>query len=163
MKKPRTAATGPPRGRIFIWAHTIWPELGDVTHKSAIFEFVRSCPGTGSRVLFAPKQTEEGPVSDASVARTVERLTEQGIDVVRIGYPDLIGTERGRDILVERLPEVMEHGVAFCRAVYHTSPQGDVVPVAGGLDAGLPDICVKPDLSTLVPLPWEPGVAHCLG
>lgn len=102
-------------------------------------------------------------MSDASVARTVERLTEQGIDVVRIGYPDLIGTERGKDILVERLPEVMEHGVAFCRAVYHTSPQGDVVPVAGGLDAGLPDICVKPDLSTLVPLPWEPGVAHCLG
>lgn len=62
-------------------------------------------------------------MSDASVARTVERLTEQGIDVVRIGYPDLIGTERGRDILVERLPEVMEHGVAFCRAVYHTSPR----------------------------------------
>jgi glutamine synthetase len=34
----------------------------------------------------------------------------------------------------------MERGLAFCRAVYHTSPTGDVVPVSGGLDAGLPDI-----------------------
>lgn len=96
-------------------------------------------------------------------ARTAGRLSEQGVDVVRIGYPDLIGTERGRDILVEQLPHAVEHGVAFCRAVYHTSPMGDVVPVAGGLDRGLPDICIRPDLSTLVTLPWEPGVAHCLG
>src|SRR5439155_27256641 len=51
----------------------------------------------------------------------------------------------------------------FCRAVYHTSPQGDTVDVSGGLDAGLPDIVVRPDLDTLVHLPWEPGVAWCLG
>lgn len=97
------------------------------------------------------------------VAETVRRLTDQGIDVVRIGYPDFIGTERGKDVLVERLPDVVEHGIAFCRAVYYTSPQGDVVPVPGGLDQGLPDVSIRPDLSTLVPLPWEPGVAACLG
>lgn len=98
-----------------------------------------------------------------SVERTVERLSEQGIDIVRITYPDLIGTERGKDVLVERLPHVMEHGIAYCRAVYHTSPQADVVPVPGGLDEGLPDLVIRPDLSTLVPLPWERGVAGCLG
>ncbi|ACZ90179.1 glutamine synthetase family protein [Streptosporangium roseum] len=102
-------------------------------------------------------------MSAESVERIVERLTEQGIDVVRVGYPDLIGTERGKDVLLERLPEVAESGVAFCRAVYHTSPQGDTVAVPGGLDLGLPDVCIRPDLSTLVELPWEPGVAHCLG
>jgi glutamine synthetase len=102
-------------------------------------------------------------VSEESVQRAVARLTEQGIDVIRLGYPDLIGTERGKDVLVECLPDAVEHGVAFCRAVYHTSPQGDVVPVPGGLDQGLPDILVRPDLSTLAPLPWEPGVAACLG
>ncbi|MEV6865008.1 glutamine synthetase family protein [Streptosporangium subroseum] len=102
-------------------------------------------------------------MSEESVRRAVERLSDQGIDVIRLGYPDLLGTERGKDILVERLPEVAENGVAFCRAVYHTSPQGDVIPIAGGLDHGLPDILVRPDLSTLVPLPWEPGVAGCLG
>jgi len=97
------------------------------------------------------------------VHEVVQRLTAEGIDVVRVAFPDLIGVDRGRDVLVERLPLVMGHGLAFCRAVYHTSPQGDVVEVAGGLDAGLPDIRVRPDLSTLAAIPWEPGVAQCLG
>ncbi|KUN57812.1 glutamine synthetase [Streptomyces canus] len=99
----------------------------------------------------------------SEVRRHMERLAADGIDVVRVTYPDLIGTDRARDVLLEELPRAVEHGLAFCRAVYHTSPQGDVVPVSGGLDAGLPDICVRPDLSTLTALPWEPGVAACLG
>ncbi|WP_316528018.1 glutamine synthetase family protein [Kitasatospora brasiliensis] len=92
-----------------------------------------------------------------------ERLAAEGIDVVRVTYPDLIGTERARDVLLDHLPSACDHGLAFCRAVYHTSPQGDTVPVPGGLDAGLPDISVRPDLDTLIALPWEPGVATCLG
>ncbi|WP_149823788.1 glutamine synthetase family protein [Streptomyces tailanensis] len=97
------------------------------------------------------------------VRRQMARLAADGIDVVRVTYPDLLGTDRARDVLLEELPRACEHGLAFCRAVYHTTPQGDVVPVAGGLDAGLPDISVRPDLDTLVKLPWEPGVATCLG
>ncbi|GAA3536526.1 glutamine synthetase family protein [Streptomyces osmaniensis] len=97
------------------------------------------------------------------IRRHMERLTTEGVDVVRVTYPDLIGTDRARDVLVDHLPAACEHGLAFCRAVYHTTPQGDVVPVPGGLDAGLPDVTVRPDLSTLTALPWEPGVATCLG
>ncbi|KNE84219.1 MULTISPECIES: glutamine synthetase family protein [Streptomyces] len=95
--------------------------------------------------------------------RHMERLAAEGIDVVRVTYPDLLGTERARDVLLDHLPSACDHGLAFCRAVYHTTPRGDVVPVVGGLDAGLPDICVVPDLDTLTALPWEPGVATCLG
>jgi glutamine synthetase len=98
------------------------------------------------------------PVEDV-----VRRLADDGIDVVRVTYSDLIGVDRARDVLVGRLPAAMEHGLSFCRAVYHTSPQGDVVEVPGGLDAGLPDVRVRPDLSTLAALPWEEGVASCLG
>ncbi|MFF9349352.1 glutamine synthetase family protein [Streptomyces sp. NPDC014734] len=97
------------------------------------------------------------------VRHRMERLAAEGIDVVRVTYPDLIGTERARDVLLDHLPAACDHGLAFCRAVYHTSPQGDTVRVPGGLDAGLPDICVHPDLDTLTALPWEPGVATCLG
>lgn len=97
------------------------------------------------------------------IRRHMERLAAEGVDVVRVVYPDLIGTDRARDVLLEHLPSACDHGLAFCRAVYHTTPQGDVVPVAGGLDAGLPDVSVRPDLSTAAPLPWEPGVAACLG
>jgi glutamine synthetase len=80
-----------------------------------------------------------------------------------VSYPDLIGVDRGRDVLLDVLPSAMEHGLAFCRAVYHTSPMGDVVPAPGGLEAGLPDIHVFPDLSSLTALPWEPNAAWCIG
>jgi len=76
--------------------------------------------------------------------------------VVRVSYPDLIGVDRGRDVLLDVLPAALEHGLAFCRAVYHTSPMGDVVPVPGGLDAGLPDIEVFPDLSSLATFMAKP-------
>ncbi len=101
--------------------------------------------------------------SEADVSAACERLRGQGVDVVRVSYPDLIGVDRGRDVLLDELPGAIEHGLAFCRAVYHTSPMGDVVPVRGGLDAGLPDILVRPDLATLTPLPWEPNAAWCVG
>ncbi len=99
----------------------------------------------------------------ADITAVTERLRAQDVDVVRVSYPDMIGVDRGRDVLLGQLPTAAEHGLAFCRAVYHTSPRGDVVPVQGGLEDGLPDITVYPDLGTLTPLPWEPGAAWCLG
>ncbi|HEX6969173.1 MAG TPA: glutamine synthetase family protein [Micromonosporaceae bacterium] len=99
---------------------------------------------------------------NAQLQQVAERLTAAGIDVLRIGYADLIGTERGRDVLVSMMARALGHGLGFCRAVFHTSPMADVVPVPGGLDVGLPDVLAFPDLSTVVPLPWEPGVAHCI-
>src|SRR3954462_14109050 len=101
--------------------------------------------------------------ASTDAAAVAVQLREQGVDVVRVSYADLIGVDRGRDVLLEELERVAGHGLAFCRAVYHTTPMGDVVAVAGGLDAGLPDISVIPDLATLTPLPWEPGAAWCVG
>ena len=89
-------------------------------------------------------------------------LHQQGIDIVRLAYSDLIGTERGRDVLVSRFERTVSGGVAFCRSVYATSPMGDVIDIAGGMSAGLPDVVAYPDLDTLTPVPWEAGVAQCL-
>jgi glutamine synthetase len=89
-------------------------------------------------------------------------LVTQGIDVVRVGYADLIGTERGRDILVNRFARTVADGVAFCRSVYGTTPMGDVVDIEGGLEAGLPDVLAFPDVSTVQLVPWEKGVAHVI-
>jgi glutamine synthetase len=80
-----------------------------------------------------------------------------------VSYPDLIGVDRGKDLVLDALPAALDHGIAFCRAVFHTSPVADVVPVQGGLELGLPDISVRPDLDTLTAIPWEPGVAWCIG
>lgn len=97
-----------------------------------------------------------------SLDDTAARLTAEGIDVVRLGYADLIGTERGRDILVNRFARTVADGVAFCRSVYGTTPMGNVVDIEGGVSAGLPDVVAFPDLATLQTVPWEPGVAHCI-
>ncbi|MFV0461245.1 MAG: glutamine synthetase family protein [Actinomycetales bacterium] len=91
-----------------------------------------------------------------------DRLTEQGIDVVRLGYSDIIGTDRGRDVLVQHFARTVGGGVAFCRSVYGTTPRGGVVDMEGGLSSGLPDILAFPDVDTLQQVPWEPGVAHCI-
>jgi glutamine synthetase len=80
--------------------------------------------------------------SEADVSAACEQLRGQGIDLVRVSYPDMIGVDRGRDVLIEALPAAAEHGLAFCRAIYHTTLMGDVVPVQGGLEMGLPDITV---------------------
>ena len=96
------------------------------------------------------------------ISDVVKQLRERGVDVVRLSYSDLIGVDRGRDVLIDELANAVGHGVAFCRAIFHTSPRGDVVPVQGGLESGLPDLSATPDLSTLVDMPWEPGVAWCL-
>ena len=102
-------------------------------------------------------------IENAQIEQIVEQLRRDGIDVVRVSYSDLIGVDRGRDVLIDELPRAAGHGLAFCRAVYHTSPRGDVVPVQGGLGEGLPDIDVRADLSTLTPIPWEPNAMWCLG
>jgi glutamine synthetase len=97
------------------------------------------------------------------VTAVIEQLRSQEIDVVRVSYSDMIGVDRGRDVLLSQLPAALGHGLPFSRCVYHTTPVGDTVPIQGGIEAGLPDILVKPDLGTLAPLPWEPGAMACLG
>jgi glutamine synthetase len=104
-----------------------------------------------------------GHLDEGGLEAAAASLTERGIDVVRLGYPDLIGTERGRDVLVNRFARTVGDGVAFCRTIYGTSPQGDVIEIEqGGLADGLPDVVAFPDLSTFLDVPWEPGVAHCI-
>ncbi|MFI2718352.1 glutamine synthetase family protein [Streptomyces collinus] len=101
--------------------------------------------------------------TDPQVLQTMEALDAKGIDVLRVAYPDLMGSDRSRDILLHHLPHAAGHGLAFSRAVYHTGALGDHSDMAGGLEAGMPDIVVRPDLDTVVPLPWEPNVAWCIG
>ncbi len=89
-------------------------------------------------------------------------LRARGIDVVRLGYSDIMGTERGRDFLVGSFAQTLGGGVAFCRSVYATTPTGETVDIPGGVSDGLPDVIAIPDLTTLRDLPWEPGVTSCI-
>ena len=50
-----------------------------------------------------------------------------------------------------------------CRRLTSRTRWWKKVPAPGGLEAGLPDIHVVPDLSSLTALPWEPNAAWCIG
>lgn len=78
---------------------------------------------------------------------------------VRLLYPDLHGIARGKDVPAREFDHVVEKGLCFCAAVMGTDLRH--TPVVGG-EAGYPDLVARPDLSTLLMLPWEPGVASCL-
>jgi glutamine synthetase len=82
-----------------------------------------------------------------------------GVRSVRVTYADLHGVQRGKDVPREEFDHVSDHGLAFCWAVMGTDLRH--VPVVGG-EQGYPDMLARPDLATLVQVPWEPDVAVCL-
>jgi glutamine synthetase len=98
----------------------------------------------------------EQPIS--TTAGVNGRLPD-GIRMVRVTYADLHGVQRGKDVPVAELEKAVESGLAFCWAVMGTDLRH--TPVVGG-EAGYPDMLARPDLDTLVALPWEPDVAWCL-
>jgi glutamine synthetase len=81
------------------------------------------------------------------------------ITSVRLLYPDLHGIARGKDVPAREFDHVVDKGLCFCAAVMGTDLRH--TPVVGG-EEGYPDLIARPDLSTLVSLPWEPGVACCV-
>ncbi len=81
------------------------------------------------------------------------------VSTVRVVYPDLHGIQRGKDVPIAELERTSRSGLNFCWAVMGTDLRH--TPVVGG-EEGYPDMVALPDLSTLVELPWEPGVVCCL-
>ena len=90
----------------------------------------------------------------------VGTLQDQGVRAVRLLYTDLHGIARGKDIPVSKFERLAEEGVAFCAAVMSTDLRH--TPVVGG-EEGYVDFMVRPDVSTLRVLPWQPDVAWCIG
>jgi glutamine synthetase len=94
-----------------------------------------------------------------AIDRALSPTISKTITSVRLMYPDLHGVARGKDMPAAEFDHVVEHGLCFCAAVMGTDLRH--TPVVGG-EQGYPDLVARPDLSTLITLPWEPGVACCL-
>ncbi|HEU4657404.1 MAG TPA: glutamine synthetase family protein [Capillimicrobium sp.] len=107
---------------------------------------------------------EENPVqtqSKTATTRTAPEPLADGTPVtsIRVLYPDLHGIARGKDVPIAEFDHIIESGLCFCSAVMGTDLRH--TPVVGG-EEGYPDLIARPDLTTMVTLPWEPGVACCL-
>lgn len=96
------------------------------------------------------------------LAETRRILETQGIDVIRLVFPDLIGLTRSKDVLVSQLERAAAHGPAFCQGTWVTTTRGGVLDGAGSMSDGLPDMVSRLDTDTIRPIPWLPGVAFAI-
>ena len=98
-------------------------------------------------------QTDTAPVPPGTAA------DGPPVTSIRVLYPDLHGVARGKDVPISEFDHVIEKGLCFCSAVMGTDLRH--TPVVGG-EEGYPDLIARPDMATMLSLPWEPGVASCL-
>ncbi len=90
----------------------------------------------------------------------VRDLAGKGVRAVRVLYSDLHGVARGKDVPLRHFPDLAEEGITFCAAIMGTDLRH--TPVVGG-DEGYVDLAIRPDLSTMRQVPWQPEVAWCVG
>ncbi|HLH65390.1 MAG TPA: glutamine synthetase family protein [Solirubrobacteraceae bacterium] len=103
--------------------------------------------------------TDVHPGEHQTTAERLAQLEADGVRAVRLQYADLHGICRGKDIPVAHFRHAAQEGVAFVAAIMTVDLRHHVV---AGFEEGFPDLLARPDLSTLVRLPWEPEVAACL-
>jgi glutamine synthetase len=91
-----------------------------------------------------------------------DSLTEQGIDVLRFIYADVLGIARSKDMLVSQLDKTAHSGPAFCQGVWVTTTGGDVLDAVNIASDGLQDLVSSIEPDTIRALPFEPGVAYVI-
>lgn len=92
-----------------------------------------------------------------------KRLEDQGIDILRLVFSDVLGVTRSKDLMVSQIERAAHNGPAFCQGTWVTTTHGDVLDGHGSVSDGLPDLVTKIVPETLRPMPWEPGVAIVVG
>lgn len=93
----------------------------------------------------------------------VEQLiTERGIEVVKVGGPDMDGVFRGKRILSSHFLEGCKSGgFPQCDVIFGWDIQEAQIDglSVGSAETGFADVIMQPDLSTFRPVPWEAGSA----
>jgi glutamine synthetase len=98
-------------------------------------------------------------VLQASDLQRIRDLESKGVEFIRLQFSDLHGVARGKVIPISQFEHVAENGIAFAGAVMTCDLRHNTV---AGVESGLPDMLARPDLSTLVQLPWETNAAWCI-
>lgn len=90
---------------------------------------------------------------------------EHQIHTFKIGAVDLDGLWRGKRVSRDYfLNSVCDKGTFICNILFGWDMQDEPISDLAytGYDTGYPDVNLRPDLSTLKPVPWEPGVASAI-
>lgn len=89
-----------------------------------------------------------------SAADVLDFVRENDVQFVRLGFCDILGTQKSIAIMADELPSAFTTGVSF-----------DANAIKGFGEATRSDLLLFPDPQTLTVLPWRPGpgrVAHFL-
>ncbi len=101
--------------------------------------------------------------ASASSTELIEQLKNNGVKVVRVTYPDMHGYMRGKDIPIHAFNDVIQSGISFCIANLVDDLSGNPLDAPGmAPDRGFPDMRARPDVATLVPVPWEADTVQCI-
>lgn len=94
-----------------------------------------------------------------------EFVAEHGIKVIKIGAPDIDGLWRGKRLSAQYfLESAFEAGTNICNILFGWDIQDMSIPnlTFTGWHSGYPDVNLRPDLTTLRPVPGERGVASVI-
>jgi glutamine synthetase len=108
-------------------------------------------------------------IADASPILSVEALrsaVEDGsIDTVLLAIADMQGRLQGKRLVARYfVDEVLAHGAEACNYLLAVDVEMNTVSgyAMSSWERGYGDFVMRPDLSTLRPLPWLPGTALCM-
>ncbi len=90
------------------------------------------------------------------------RIKENGIEMIRLEYVDLLGITRAKLLPVSMVDEMFDDGIAFCAASYGMSYDNSIIG-SGFLAETCDDMLVKPDPSTFTILSHYPKTAMIIG
>ena len=96
--------------------------------------------------------------------RIEKLIKEAGVETVIVTACDFYGHPRGKRLPVEEFYKIKDKGISFSSWYIVTNLADEIVPntTLTSLEAGLPDICIKPDLDSFRLAPWHEKTAIVL-
>ncbi|CAG8568788.1 15064_t:CDS:10 [Dentiscutata erythropus] len=142
-------------------------ENGELSYEETI-KIAKQIMFENSNTLYklnlTPKLTDNEALfkgyKDVSGEQKIVKLKKMGVKFVRVGYMECSSQYRFHIIPIDRFQSyIASHGVTIMRALTALPYYGDVVPETVGVTAS-GELLMKPDLSTLVHLPYNPKHAN---
>jgi glutamine synthetase len=94
----------------------------------------------------------------------IKAIKDQGIDTIRIDYPDLYGVCRSKLIPAGRIEEILEEGMTCAQPIFAIMLNNDIPPGTGVADeVGYGDMKIIPDPATFSVVPYLPNTARFIG
>ncbi|CAG8741363.1 14342_t:CDS:2, partial [Gigaspora rosea] len=112
------------------------------------------------KLNLTPKQIDNGEYKDVSGKQRIVKLKKMGVKFVRIGFMECSNQYRFHIVPIDRFQNhIIKNGLRNMRANTAFPYYGDVLPENVGVNE-TGELLLKPDLSTLIHLPYNPKHAN---